>query len=568
MSNGLDTRPGATTYRLEDLVGLARDGRIRVPHFQRDFRWNAQDVIRLFDSIMRRYPVGSLLLWSRPAPAARVRLGALEFDAPAFDDARWVVDGQQRLTSLANVLSAEGGRLDPRFALGYDLRQQMVVPLPSSDDAYVIPLWVVFDLAKVLGWFADNPEIGEYRDKAFDLTKNLRDFTMPAYLVVQDDVHVLQDIFDRMNNYGKRLSRAEIFSALTAGPESGADDHLTLDRIADDVDERLTFGRIDSDTVLRAVLARRGPNVERDIRLEFNEKARQGVQDFRDEDKETAFRDGREALERAVEFLIKVGVPHFTFLPYRYLMIVLTRVFAHHPGLDPTNERLLARWFWQAAVLGPGVFKGGTTGATRVLCGKVHPGDLTASVHELLDALSPAAATVPDLLRFRTASAGAKIVLCSWWDRAPRSPDTGAPYERSALAETLADRSTSADAVLHLFAPRRVPERSRSWAANRVLMPALTEPTNVVGDVLLRRTLDVGEELWHQTLDSHCVTPEIERLLADDDIEGMLSARQLVLAEVLESFLKRKCEWGFENTPPLAELMLDDLSGDEDHDAA
>ncbi|MDQ2707101.1 MAG: DUF262 domain-containing protein [Actinomycetota bacterium] len=206
MTNGLDTRPGATTLGLDELVELAWEGKVRVPHFQRDFRWTGQDVIRLFDSILRRYPVGSLLLWRRPAPAGRIRLGALEIDAPAVADARWVVDGQQRLTTLANVLHPDGRR-DDRFALGYDLRDEQVVMLPTAEDPFVIPLWVVFDLSKVLTWFADHPEVNQHQTKAFELAKHLREFSVPAYQVVQDDVGVLQDIFDRMNNYGKRLNR-------------------------------------------------------------------------------------------------------------------------------------------------------------------------------------------------------------------------------------------------------------------------------------------------------------------------------------------------------------------------
>lgn len=568
MSSGLDTRPGATTLGLDELVELAWSGKIRVPHFQRDFRWTSQDIIRLFDSIFLRYPVGSLLLWRRPARAQRIRLGALEIDAPEVDDARWVVDGQQRLTTLANVLHPDGGRRDRRFALGYNLREKRVVPLPAIDDPTVIPLWVVFDLGKVLAWFADHPEIGEHRDTAFALAKHLREFSVPAYQVVQDNVDVLVDIFDRMNNYGKRLSRAEIFSALNAGSESAADDRLTLDRIAEEVNAQLNFGKIDSDTVLRAILARRGPDVQREIRLEFDDKTRTGVQDFRHEDKESAFTQGQEALVRAVMFVVATGVPHFTLLPYRYLLIVLTRLFAHHPDPDPTNERLLSRWFWRAAVFGPGVFKGGTTGAMRILCGKIRPHDLTGSVHEMLESLPSVEPAVPDLRRFRTNEAAAQITLCSWWTLGPRNPGTGRPYEQFELADALVDRSTAADAVHSLFPHRQLPEGSRLWAANRVLMPALQEPVDVVTAVLLQRPLDLNEQEWHQVLHSHSITPAIEDMLAANDVEKLMKARQVELAGVLESFLKRKCEWGFENTPPLAEMVLEDLPDEEGDDAA
>jgi hypothetical protein len=133
MSRGLETRPGATTFGLDDLVELAWSGQIRVLHFQRDFRWTRQDVIRFFDSVVKWYPVGSLLLWRRPAPAQRFTLGALQFDAPKVDQALWVVDGQQRVTSLANALHPDGAR-DSRFNLGYDVREDQIVSRPGTDD--------------------------------------------------------------------------------------------------------------------------------------------------------------------------------------------------------------------------------------------------------------------------------------------------------------------------------------------------------------------------------------------------------------------------------------------------
>lgn len=566
MSSGLETRPGATTIDLDDLVGMAWSGRIRVPHFQRDFRWTRTDVIRLFDSIVKRYPVGSLLLWQRPALAQRVPLGALSINAPAVDQGLWVVDGQQRIVSLANVLHDDGAT-DPRFALAYDVRADRIVSRPSADDPYNIPLPVIFDLTRVLQWFAVHPEAMEYRDKAFELTKNLRQFSIPAYQVVQEDTETLQDIFDRMNNYGKRLSRAEIFSALNAGSESDATRKLDLKQIADHIEDRLGFGRIDADTVLLAILARRGTDVHREIRLEFDNDRRAGVE-FPNEDRDRAFVAGEEALFRAVRFIQSIGVPHFAMLPHRYLLVVLTRVLAHYPNPDPTNLRLLERWFWRAAVLGPEIFKAGTTGAIRTLCTRVRPDDLTGSISGLLGALEKHQVKVPELRRFRTNATAAKITLCSWWDLGPCSPDTGEPFEQSQLAEALIDRPTAADAVLSFFARGTVPEGYSLWASNRVLLPALKEPLRTVSGVFSQRPLLMAEDLWARVLCSHVISPESESLLSVGEVVDFLQARQKDLQRVLESFLRRKCEWDFEDTPPLNELLIEDLIDEEGDDAA
>src|SRR6185436_6877859 len=100
----------------------------------------------------------------------------------------------------------------------------------------VVPLPVLFDLQRVLKWFAAYPEISDHLDHATGVTKALRQFTVPAYQVEHGEAAVLQDIFDRMNNYGKRLSRSEIFSALNAGDETQQDSTLTFDLIAAQID--------------------------------------------------------------------------------------------------------------------------------------------------------------------------------------------------------------------------------------------------------------------------------------------------------------------------------------------
>ncbi|MGB6162794.1 MAG: hypothetical protein WCF33_20930 [Pseudonocardiaceae bacterium] len=245
---------------------------------------------------------------------------------------------------------------------------------------------------------------------------------------------------------------------------------------------------------------------------------------------------------------------------------MLTRVFAHHPEPDPANLRLLGRWYWRAAVLGPEIFKGGTTGAVRILCTKVDPNDLSRSIRDLLDALVDHQEKLPELRRFRTNEASAKIILCSWWELGPRSPDTGDRFELPQLTEALMDRATAADAVA-VFVPRRfVPEPYRLWASNRALVP--TEPTNEVSGAFLQRPFDVPKDTWAQVLHSHSISPESERLLVVGDIVAFLESRQADLQQVLEPFLRRKCEWGFENTPPLHELLIEDLDGEGDDDAA
>src|SRR6266540_3193737 len=97
-------RSDAARYKIEQLLDFVRRGYIRIPRFQRGLRWTSTDVERLFDSIYRGFPVGTLLFWQRPANADTVEIGPVTIKAPTLSDALWVVDGQQRITSLAAAL--------------------------------------------------------------------------------------------------------------------------------------------------------------------------------------------------------------------------------------------------------------------------------------------------------------------------------------------------------------------------------------------------------------------------------------------------------------------------------
>ena len=62
------------------------------------------------------------------------------------------------MLSLRRVAKTLGSRW-------YELRRESLVRPSGGFDPHVIPLPVLFDLQKLLKWFADNPGIGEYLDR-------------------------------------------------------------------------------------------------------------------------------------------------------------------------------------------------------------------------------------------------------------------------------------------------------------------------------------------------------------------------------------------------------------------
>jgi hypothetical protein len=107
---------GITTY-LENL----RRSQYQIPIFQRDVVWDRDRVKRLWDSIYRFYPLGSILVWKTETKLQSHReVGGYLLDGQVSQgEFHYILDGQQRTTAL--LTSIHGGRIkggdtrDPRL---------------------------------------------------------------------------------------------------------------------------------------------------------------------------------------------------------------------------------------------------------------------------------------------------------------------------------------------------------------------------------------------------------------------------------------------------------------------
>lgn len=83
------------------------DEKMVIPEFQRDFVWDLDKISLLFDSIYRGYTIGNLLLWITTERLAHKKVGdkdTLPLERVEDKEYTYVLDGQQRLTSLYSIL--------------------------------------------------------------------------------------------------------------------------------------------------------------------------------------------------------------------------------------------------------------------------------------------------------------------------------------------------------------------------------------------------------------------------------------------------------------------------------
>jgi hypothetical protein len=532
-------------FHIQELAAMVRNGKIRVPEFQRSFRWSPTDVLTLFDSILKGYPFGGLLLWRRPAPKGNLTIGAIEVRADAVQDAYWVIDGQQRVTSLVNAVDPFAGG-DDRFSISYAFARRKFVLTREVKSEIAIPLPDLFDLSRAFAWLQANPDAGEYAGEIQRVTGLLRDVEVPASVIEEGEEQVLRDIFDRINTAGRRLRGSEIFDAIHSASGSGRSAD-SIPAIADRLDTVTEFGRLADQTIYQAILLVRHPDLSRNIRAEFTPE-REAPISFPDDNQVAAYRRGEEALRTVISFLQRTaGVPHNTFVPFRFHLLVLARFFAHFPNPEPRNLELLSRWVWRSTAMAADLGYTGSTANIRTLANLVNPGDESGSVQRLLLATKPAVPVpAPDLHRFRTNNSGGKVVLAALWSLGPINPATEAPLSFGDLATALENETSAKGAAVELAS--RV---SASEAANRAL-------------AIVDRS-DLLPRLQPEWYESHLLDDEMIDALAAGDREAFLERREHALSAHVARFLRDRTGSGLETTPPLSVMDFDDLDElDED----
>lgn len=527
-------RLSADTQTVEDLVDKVRRGLVRVPSFQRGLRWRSEDVVALFDSVFRGYPVGSFLLQKRAAPAARVSVGPLQIDAPATESAWWVVDGQQRLTALTAGLVRDRSFMpspDDPYVVYFDAGEQRFLSHPRDGriaSAWV-PVWELLDSSSLSEWIhswshgRDQP----MRTAAFLAGSRIRQYRVPLYVVTTDDEALLRDIFYRVNKFGKSLEWDEVHDALFGGTGSHPS---TLKELADDL-EALGIGRPDEDLLLPCLLSFKGLDVTRSI----GEHYRKDPDVLRN-----AVQEALPAIRSALIFLrAQCEIVHLRLLPRAIPLVVLTRFFALHSEPSPRTLDLLTRWVWRGLLAKPTYEE--RTFQRRCVAG-INPDDEEDSVQQLL-ALLPGARPHRFVLpsSFDARAAESRIALLGMCSLRPTRLDNGQLVDVAALIH-----ERDIDAFRKIIPGEEAVDRS---PANRLLLPGAGSARREL--LLAIKEHGVGFPL----LQTHGISRRAAAALVDDESGAFVEERSRWIEEAVERLGKRLAQWSRSDRPSVAYLL-------------
>jgi hypothetical protein len=209
-------------------------GLLNVPEFQRRYVWRPSKVVALVDSLWRGYPVGTLLLWESTYDQPRTALGGQGRKL-------WIVDGQQRVTSLAILFGKKPYWWSDAVQWNryYD-RYDVLVNIAKDEDAMEFSLanpvrrksheWVsvrkilnsanLSELAiEVTERLGNGKRFAEIHEK---LQSIRRIETAPLYeIIVEHELEDVAEIFARLNTAGTKIRESDVIVALVAAKQQG-----------------------------------------------------------------------------------------------------------------------------------------------------------------------------------------------------------------------------------------------------------------------------------------------------------------------------------------------------------
>jgi hypothetical protein len=351
--------PEPSVDRIEELAGRILRGDILLPKFQREFVWERHQIVDLLDSVANNYPIGSVLLWrSREKLRSERSIADLEI-APTQRGypVNYLLDGQQRLSTICGALYWHGTDPHSRWNLAYDLRERTFLHLDSLADPplHQIRLNKINDASAFFEHVASlrtltADDVATLERHAKELFDRFKDYKIATVTLHEMSIEAVAPIFERINSRGTPLTIVDLMRAATWSEDFDLIDAIT--GITDELADK-DFGGIERKAILRSISAAAGGG--------FSEASIDELRKHTSEELEAAVAETKDAYSRAVDFMAtELHIPSDKQVPYVNQVVVLAEVFRLIKHLTPAQLAETRRWFWRTGI--SGYFGGWNTG--------------------------------------------------------------------------------------------------------------------------------------------------------------------------------------------------------------
>lgn len=237
--------------KIRTILEKIDEQQLYVPAFQREYRWQRSDALKLIDSLLKEYPTGTLLTWETNKPP--------EVKGPYKYDERQgavkiLLDGQQRVTTLyilargtpppyytqSEILVNPSGMWIDLTTLvadyGNDTKRSLEPKWQHLTDILQgkINAWKLFEQFASAGQPLDDAGKQQVSEN-IDAVRRLLDYDIPEQTIpIRATVREAIEIFYIVNKAGITLTDAELALAQISGywPQARSEFKSKLDQLA------------------------------------------------------------------------------------------------------------------------------------------------------------------------------------------------------------------------------------------------------------------------------------------------------------------------------------------------
>ncbi|SDH43786.1 MULTISPECIES: DUF262 domain-containing protein [unclassified Duganella] len=342
-------------YSIRKILDSVISGEVRIPAFQRGFVWEMDRVAYLLDSIYKGYPFGSLLFWrTKNKLAVERNLGTFTLPEPMADyPIDYVLDGQQRLTSIFTVFQTElvpaenNQWSDVYFDMGANGNAQdshfVAISGVDYDRGRYFPMNVLFDSVK---YRAATQALSQEQITLLDkLQEKFKEISLPVQVLKTEDRSIVAIVFERINRLGLALDTLQLLSAWTWN-----EDFDLLEKFRELKEELSDFGfggvGDDADLVLSCVAG-----------ILTGEPGPEKLLELNGADVRAQFANVENGIKGAIDFFrTQLKVNNLKLLPYPAMLIPVAVFFSEPDGKEVIYSaqtfQAIKRWFWRTCFSG------------------------------------------------------------------------------------------------------------------------------------------------------------------------------------------------------------------------
>lgn len=341
--------PTPLSKPFSSLIVDIENGQIKIPQFQRDFVWTMQKSAGLIDSLVKGYPIGTFIFWRTKERLRSIRnLGDIELpETPEGDSVDFVLDGQQRLTSIFACLKGikvkrENKEDDfSKIYIDLDADENQLIVITEINHKKEKTFISILDLMNgAINFFTTFDE--KYHEKMQTYKSTINSYQYSIIQLVNAPMDIATEVFTRINVGGKPLTVFEIMVAKTFDEKRNFDLAEKYQKFMDELDD-VGYETVSDATVLQTISIIMAGECKRSIILNLDK------QRFID-----AWDDAIVSIKGAVEYFRNYyRIPVSQLLPYNALIVPFAYFFFKHTD-KPTGDKqkYLEDFFWRCSLSG------------------------------------------------------------------------------------------------------------------------------------------------------------------------------------------------------------------------